>query len=60
MSDTPCCPFCDAADTERVGQWGGQMITAQWRCRSCGAYFEAIREQFDDPHAADETPARSA
>jgi YbgC/YbaW family acyl-CoA thioester hydrolase len=40
------CPFCDAGDTETVGQWGGQMITAQWRCRACNSYFEAIREEF--------------
>jgi hypothetical protein len=46
------CPFCDAADAERVGQWGGQIITAQWRCRACGSYFEALREEFDDPPAA--------
>jgi transposase-like protein len=40
------CPFCSSADAERVGQWGGQMITAQWRCRACGSYFEAIRDEF--------------
>ena len=44
----PQCPFCEAADVERVAQWGGQMITAQWRCRACGSYFEALREEFDD------------
>jgi transposase-like protein len=44
----PACPFCEARDVERVGQWGGQMITAQWRCRACGSYFEALREEFDD------------
>jgi transposase-like protein len=42
------CPFCSSADVERVAQWGGQIITAQWRCRSCGSYFEALREEFDD------------
>jgi hypothetical protein len=41
------CPFCDSAGVERVGQWGGQIITAQWRCRACGSYFEAVREDFD-------------
>jgi transposase-like protein len=41
------CPFCDSGDVERVGQWGGQIITAQWRCRACGSYFEAVREDFD-------------
>ena len=44
MTGTPRCPFCDAAQTERVGQWGGQIITAQWVCRGCGSHFEAIRE----------------
>ncbi|MGZ8633804.1 MAG: PaaD-like zinc ribbon domain-containing protein [Solirubrobacteraceae bacterium] len=48
MSATPTCAFCDATTVERVGQWGGQMITAQWRCEACGSYFEALREDFDD------------
>jgi uncharacterized Zn finger protein len=45
------CPFCSAEHVERVGQWGGQIITSQWRCLACGSYFEAVREDFDD-HAA--------
>jgi transposase-like protein len=49
------CPFCDSADVERVGQWGGQIITAQWRCGACHSYFEAVREDFGD-----EPPARGA
>ena len=54
VSDTPRCPFCDAAATERVGQWGGQIITAQWVCLACNSHFEAIRGDFDDdaPDAA--------
>jgi transposase-like protein len=51
------CPFCDAAEVERVGQWGGQIITAQWRCRACGSYFEALREDFAD-RAPDATAVR--
>ena len=43
------CPFCSSAEVERVGQWGGQIITAQWRCNACSSYFEAVREDFDDP-----------
>ena len=39
------CPFCGAAAVERVGQWGGQIITSQWRCRACNSYFEALREE---------------
>ena len=53
MSTQPRCPFCDAAVVERVGQWGGQIITSQWRCRACSSYFEALRDDFDDPAAAD-------
>jgi transposase-like protein len=48
LSGAPACPFCDAEDAERVGQWGGQIITSQWRCGACGSYFEALREAFDD------------
>ncbi len=44
----PRCPFCESGDVERVGQWGGQMITSQWRCVACGSYFEAVREAFGD------------
>jgi uncharacterized Zn finger protein len=46
------CPFCDAADVEDVAQFGGQIITRQCRCRACGAYFEAIRDEFDDASAS--------
>jgi hypothetical protein len=45
----PQCPFCDSEDVEHVGAWGGQMITAQLRCRGCNTYFEAIREEFEAP-----------
>jgi transposase-like protein len=48
MSDRPVCPFCDRSETTRVGQWGGQIITAQWHCQGCNSYFEALREEFDD------------
>jgi hypothetical protein len=44
----PACPFCGAHSTERVGQWGGQIITSHWRCVACGSYFEAVRDDFDD------------
>ena len=51
--DAVNCPFCSSAEVERVAQWGGQIITAQWRCNACNSYFEAVREDFDDssePH----------
>jgi transposase-like protein len=43
------CPFCGAATVERVGLWGGQIITSQWHCAACSSHFEALREDFDDP-----------
>ena len=48
VSTPPACPFCDAETAERVGLWGGQIITSQWRCVACGSYFEALREDFDE------------
>jgi transcription elongation factor Elf1 len=53
VTTAPTCPFCDAATVERVAQWGAQMITAQWRCEACGSYFEALREELDDPAGGD-------
>ncbi len=49
------CPFCSSAEVERVAQWGGQIITAQWRCHGCNSYFEAVRDDFDD-YAASSSP----
>ncbi len=45
------CPFCSSAQVERVAQWGGQIITAQWRCNACNSYFEAVRDDFDSGSA---------
>jgi hypothetical protein len=42
------CPFCDSPNVERIAQWGGQIITSQWRCATCNSYFEAVRDDFDD------------
>jgi len=53
VSGRPGCPFCGAAEVERVGQWGGQIITSQWQCKACSSYFEAIRDDYDDPAPAD-------
>ncbi len=53
MSTPPSCPFCSAGAVERVAQWGAQIITSQWQCRACNSYFEALREDFDDPAPGD-------
>jgi transposase-like protein len=57
VSGAPACPFCSAATVERVGQWGGQIITSQWRCTVCNSYFEALRPDFDEPSPVDRRPA---
>lgn len=58
-ANVPTCPFCDAAGgAELVGQWGGQMITSQWRCPACSSYFEALREGFDEVPPAEASSAR--
>jgi hypothetical protein len=48
LTGSPACPFCGSQPAERIGQWGGQIITSQWRCAACGSYFEAVRDDFDD------------
>ena len=55
---TPACPFCSAGTVERVGQWGGQIITSQWRCRACNSYFDALRDDFDEPVPVDQPVVR--
>ncbi len=46
----PACPFCGELErTVLVSQFGGQLITAQWRCAACNSYFEALRSDFDAP-----------
>ena len=51
----PACPFCSAGTVERVGQWGGQIITSQWQCKACSSYFEALRDDFDEPVRVDQS-----
>jgi hypothetical protein len=58
VTGAPACPFCGRSAAERVGQWGGQIITSQWRCAACGSYFEALREDFEDAPAAAADPLR--
>ena len=60
MTGSLTCPFCDSGAVQRIGQWGGQMITAQWRCADCNSYFEAVREDFGPRDASPEPGARAA
>jgi sarcosine oxidase delta subunit len=54
------CPFCESADVEEVSAWGGQIITRQMRCRACGSYFEAIRDEFAPAGRAATAPVTPA
>ena len=38
------CPFCASADTVVVSLFGSQLLVSQRRCRACGSYFEALRD----------------
>jgi hypothetical protein len=46
---SPACPFCTSVEVELVSAFGGQIITSQFRCLACNSYFEAIREDFEQP-----------
>jgi transposase-like protein len=52
MPRSPNCPFCESDEVELVSQFGSQILTSQWACRACRSYFEAVREDFDEPRAA--------
>lgn len=41
--DGRACPWCESRDTERIGEWGPQLLTEQWVCRNCRTPFERIR-----------------
>jgi ring-1,2-phenylacetyl-CoA epoxidase subunit PaaC len=43
----PECPECSTTEqVTLVSRFGGQIITAQWRCNGCNSYFEAVRDDF--------------
>jgi transposase-like protein len=42
----PACPHCGSSEVTLVSQFGGQIITSQWRCEACRTYFEAVRDDF--------------
>ncbi len=43
-ADGPTCPFCDAVDIELVSLFASQLLFSHFRCRACGSYFEAVRD----------------
>jgi transposase-like protein len=43
------CPFCAAESAELVSLFGSQLLLSQYRCKSCGSYFEGLREDRWEP-----------
>jgi hypothetical protein len=41
--DGRTCPWCGSRATERIGEWGPQLLTEQWMCRDCRTPYERIR-----------------
>jgi hypothetical protein len=41
--DGRTCPWCGSRETERIGEWGPQLLTEQWMCDGCRTPFERIR-----------------
>lgn len=39
----PSCPFCASKDAEVISLFGTQAVTLQYRCRSCGSIYEALK-----------------
>jgi hypothetical protein len=39
------CTWCDAAEVERIAQWGPQLLTEQYICLACHSPFEWIRKR---------------
>jgi hypothetical protein len=42
-SEVVRCPFCAAAPAELLSLFGSQLLLSQYRCQSCGSYFEGVR-----------------
>lgn len=47
--DGPTCPWCGSARVERIGQFGPQLMTAQYQCLDCGSPFGRIRQRGPNP-----------
>jgi transposase-like protein len=52
MDSTVTCPFCEANQSEMISLFGSQLLFSQYRCGSCGSYFEGLREDRCDPQPA--------
>ena len=43
------CPFCDSRQIELIALFGSQLLLSQYRCKSCGSYFEGVRDAKLEP-----------
>jgi transposase-like protein len=39
------CPFCHSQRTELISLFGSQLLLSQYKCKACGTYFEAVRNE---------------
>jgi hypothetical protein len=44
MAEGYACPFCNASPAELVSLFASQLLLSQYRCTTCGSYFEGLRE----------------
>lgn len=42
------CPFCRSDRSQLISLFGSQLLFSQYRCTTCGSYFEGLREDRDD------------
>jgi transposase-like protein len=42
------CPFCQAEEAKLVSLFGSQLLFSQYRCETCGSYFEGLRDDRSD------------
>lgn len=45
----PKCPRCGSTDGEVISLFGTQAMTLQYRCRTCGTTYEAIKYDKPEP-----------
>lgn len=43
MSESVDCPFCGSRETEILGLFGQQLLTAPYYCNGCRTPFERVR-----------------
>ena len=42
------CPFCRSDGAQLISLFGSQLLFSQYRCGSCGSYFEGLRDDRGD------------